>query len=271
MKPPYFKAAVTVLAVLFVSACLKLDGLAAYSAASSGTMSTRVLVDGVPATVQRRNIYRDGGEKPLADARVNAKRLEKVQGIYQKYFLALDALAKKDLTEYKTQFGGFEKSLAGSGLTTKSEASAITKLLRGIVSLGADAYRQKALTDVIETVDPTLQRGMRELKELNANYRTSLNREDAASQSAMEESIAAGAALDPPQPPYLARSLRAQQESTIRSEIKKSEAFDKAVSAIADGHKMLLRDSRNLRGKEAFEALKPKVKEISDAYKELSK
>ena len=135
MNPPYLKRVACTLAALLVSACVKLDDLAAYSTASSGAISNKAIVEGIPATVERRLTYREGGEKSLADAKANAKRLEKVQGVYQKYFQALAALAKKDLTEYKTQFGAFEKSLSGSGLATKSEASEITKLLNGLAGM----------------------------------------------------------------------------------------------------------------------------------------
>ncbi len=257
---------------LCLSSCVDLQKVGTYSTAASGTMKNKAVSEGIPATISRRLSYRSQQSPDLAkEAESNGKRLAAIQDAYDKYFLALGALSSKDLTNYKTQFDLFEKSVTGSEVVTKSESTAIRKLAQGLTTLAAERYRQNEIHTVVATVDPPLQRGMRNLQNLNAKYRESLAREDVESKSALDETLTANQLQKPPLPPYLAMSLRNQQVAAIQAEMKKSQAFDKAVDAIAKGHKVILRDSKNVRGKEAFEALKPHVQDILDGYKELSK
>lgn len=264
-----------------LSSCADLQKITTYTEASSATLKNKTISAGLPASVQRRYSYLavpagDSAEKVAKDrvireAASNSRKLEKIQGVYDKYFTALGALAKKDINNYKTQFDGFEKSLAGAEWVTKSEATAIRKLAQGITNLATERYRQNEIRKLVTVVDPTLQKGIRELGKVNSLYRESLDREDRASQEALTETLTANGLQKPPLPPYLANSLRNQQVATLEAERKKSLAYDKSIAAIAEGNKVVLRDSGNLRGDEALEALKPQVEQIIEAYKELSK
>lgn len=251
---------------ILLSACSNLDHVAKYSKTSVAVMQNQALVNGIPATVKRRQEMRGGATIALGISKENGKRLQKVQRVYEDYFTSLGALAVGDLVSFKKQFDGFEKSLKASGVVSEAEAGLIRKVGESVTSVSVDIYRRRELAKVIQKCDPAVQAGVKEMIRITGNFNSSLERERNEVANAVNE-MKAGSE---DRVLYLLMDFQSRREATIDAELKKSAALKEALTTVAVGHKDLVVDSNKLTAKELKALIDVHSEHIKAAYKALT-
>lgn len=238
----------SILFCLLLAACATAppDGVGQFASASARLTADTALAMRYRDTYEREQPYLNKQLEPGAKAADRKRRaayddMVRVHKLLAAYMTALARMAGTQAQDFGTATGALTEagaSLPGSGLNAK-HADAYGKVAAAIARAIAGNYQQALIRDMVrenEADVQTLLAGLRSLVEL---YRKTHENERRTVLGMLETEIAFAGASKDRLLQVLGRSHLTDKSAEYRAAARKYAQYDKALDAIALGHRLL--------------------------------